>query len=75
MNIIEYYVRVCREDFDAGDASLNLATLDLGLVQTVDADANALYVGNSTPQNDLFPKLTCGVDAAKCPIVNFTVLD
>lgn len=48
MNVIEYYVRVCREDFDASDATLNLATLDLGLVQTVDADANALYVGDST---------------------------
>lgn len=75
MNVIEYYVRVCREDFDASDTTLNLATLDLRLVQTVDADANALYVGDSTPQNDLFPKLTSGIDAAKCPIINFTVLD
>ena len=48
MNVIEYYVRVCREDFYASDTTLNLATLDLGLVQTVDADANALYVGDST---------------------------
>ena len=48
MNVIEYYVRVCREDFDASDTTLNLATLDLGLVQTVDADAYALYVGDST---------------------------
>jgi hypothetical protein len=75
MNVIEYYIRVCREDFDASDASLNLATFYLGLVQTVDADANALNIGDSTPQNDLFSKLPCGIDAAQCPIINFTVLD
>ena len=75
MNVIEYYIRVCREDFDASDASLNLATLDLGLVQTVDADANTLNIGDSTPQNDLFSEFTCGIDAAQCPVIDFTVLD
>lgn len=75
MNVIEYYIRVCREDFNASDTPLNLAALYLCLVQTVDADANALNIGDSTPQNDLFSELTCGIDAAQCPIINFTVLD
>ena len=75
MNVIEYYIRVCREDFDASDTTLNLASLDLGLVQTMDADANTFNIGDSAPQNDLFSEFACCVDATKCSVIDFTVLD
>jgi hypothetical protein len=75
MNIIEDYIGVRREHFDASNAALDLAALYLCLVEPVNADADAFNVRDTATQNDLLAILAGCVDATEVAIVNFAILD
>lgn len=49
MNVIEYYIWISGQDLDTCDASLNLASFYLSLIQAMDADADTLDVGYAAP--------------------------
>ena len=75
MNVIEDYIGVRREHFDASNAALDLAALYLCLVEPMNADADAFNVRDTATQNDLLAILAGCVDAAEIAIVNFEILD